>query len=60
MAEFPYQSFTLMKSQRGGDKLVEGGYTYGKQRRLGEVIRWLCEQRGSCKAILHTKGGEII
>ena len=48
MAEFPNQSFTLMKSQRGGDKLVEGGYTYGKQRRLGEGIHWLCEQRGSC------------
>ena len=60
MAEFPNHSFTLMKSQRGGDKLVEGGYTYGKQRRLGEVIHWLCEQRGSSKAILHTKGGEII
>ena len=59
MAEFP-QSFTLTRSQRGLYKLVEGGYMYGKQRRIGDVTHWLCEQRGLCKAIIHTQGGEII
>ena len=58
MSEF-FQSFTLTRSQRGLYKLVEG-YMYGKQRRIGDVTHWLCEQRGLCKAIIHTQGGEII
>ena len=33
---------------------------YCKHRRVGEITHWLCEQRGYCKAIIHTKGIEII
>ena len=53
MAELPSEYFTLTRSQRGAIKLVEGGYIYGKQRKIGEVTHWLCEQRGFCKAIIH-------
>ena len=27
---------------------------------MKEVSHWLCERRGSCKAIIHTKGLEIV
>ena len=40
--------------------MTEGGYFYGMQRRVGEVIHWQCEQRGVCKARVHTKGMEIV
>ena len=54
------QPFRLIKSQRGGNKLVERGYIYGVQRRAGEVTHWLCEKRGVCNAIIHTQGTEIV
>ena len=54
------QSFRLTKSQRGGEKLLERGYIYGMQRRAGDVTHWLCEQRGICKARIHTKGMEVV
>ena len=60
MTELPSEYFTLTRSQRGAMKLVEGGYIYGKQKKIGEVTHWLCEQRGFCKAIIHTKGAEIV
>ena len=60
MAEVHHPSFRLTRSQRGAEKLIEGGYIYGKQRRIGETTHWLCERRGLCKAIIHTKGLEII
>ena len=40
--------------------MAEGGYFYGMQRRVGELILWQCEQRGVCKARVHTKGMEIV
>ena len=52
--------FKLMKTQRGGNKLVERGYIYGGHRRVGEVTHWLCEKRGICNARIHTQGTEII
>ena len=54
------QPLRLIKSQRGGNKLVEGGYIYGVQRRVGEVTHWLCERRGICNARVHTQGMEIV
>ena len=60
MAEETSHSFRLTRSQRGAEKLIEGGYIYCKHRRVGEITHWLCEQRGYCKAIIHTKGIEII
>ena len=56
----PGQPFRLTRSQRGAEKLIEGGYSYGKQRRAGGVTHWLCERRGICKAIVHNQGMEII
>ncbi|KAI6649971.1 General transcription factor II-I-like [Oopsacas minuta] len=53
-------TFRLTKSQRGGDKLLEDGYSFGVQRRVGDVTHWLCEQRGVCKARVHTKGMVIV
>ncbi|KAI6651155.1 hypothetical protein LOD99_5506 [Oopsacas minuta] len=53
-------TFRLIKSQRGGDKLLEDGYLFGVQRRVGDVTHWLCEQRGVCKARVHTKGMVIV
>ncbi|KAI6649838.1 hypothetical protein LOD99_6388 [Oopsacas minuta] len=29
-------------------------------RRVGEITHWQCEQRGECKARIHTKGMEIV
>ena len=55
----PAQPFPLTRSQRGAEKLTEGCYSYGKQRRVGGVTLWLCE-RGLCKAIIHTQGMEIV
>ena len=57
MAELHHASFKLT---RGAEKLIEGGYIYGKQRRIGETTHWLCERRGLCRALIHTKGLEII
>ena len=60
MAQSHHQSFRLSISQRGAEKLIEGGYIYGKHRRIGETTHWLCVQRGLCKAIVHTQGFEIV
>ena len=38
--------FKIIKTQRGGNKLVERGYIYGEHRRVGEVTHWLCEKEG--------------
>ena len=56
----PDQPFRLIRSQRGGSKLVEGGYVYGVQRRVGEVTHWLSEKIGVCNARVHTQGTEIV
>ena len=55
-----HQPFKLIKSTRGGNKMIDGGFIYGQQRIVGEVIHWQCERRGVCKARVHTKGMEII
>ena len=34
MAEGHRPSFRLIRSQRGAKKLIEGGFIYGKQRRI--------------------------
>ena len=47
----PDQPFRLIRSQRGAEKLTEGGFSYGKQRRVGGVTHLLCERRGFCKAL---------
>ena len=33
---------------------------YAKQRRIGGTAHWLCQLRGLCRAILHTKGKYIV
>ncbi|KAI6651166.1 hypothetical protein LOD99_5517 [Oopsacas minuta] len=53
-------TFRLIKSQRGGDKLSESGFLFGVQGRVGDVTHWLCEQRGVCKARVHTKGMVVV
>ena len=60
MAEPPDQQFRLIRSERRCSKMTEGGYFYGMQRKVGEVIHWQREQRGVCKARVHTKGMEIV
>ena len=52
----PDQPFRLIKSCRGGEKLVEGDYLYDRQRRVGDVKHWQCVKRGICKARVLTKG----
>ncbi|KAI6647442.1 hypothetical protein LOD99_12438 [Oopsacas minuta] len=53
-------SFRLIRTNKGGQKLLEGGYVYLMHRRVGEMTHWQCEQRGECKARVHTKGIEIV
>ncbi|KAI6658769.1 hypothetical protein LOD99_15094 [Oopsacas minuta] len=53
-------SFRLIRTNNGGQKLLEGGYVYLMHRRVGEMKHWQCEQRGECKARVHTKGIEIV
>ena len=52
--------YKLIKSSRGGLKLLEGGYIYDKQRIHGELTHWQCEKKGVCKARLHTKEMSIM
>ena len=54
------QPFMLIKSTRGGKKMIDGGFINGQQRKVGEVIHWQCERSGVCKARVHTKGMQII
>ena len=56
----PDQPFRLIRSSRGGEKLVEGGYLDDRQRRVGDVKHWQCERRGVCKARVLTKGMEVV
>ena len=55
-----HQPCMLIKSTGGGNKMIDGGFIYGQQRKVGEVIHWQCERRGVCKARVHTKGMQII
>ena len=41
-----HQPFSLIMSTRGGNKMIDGAFIYGQQRRAGEVIHWQCEQGG--------------
>ena len=59
MSEFQ-QEFRLLQSSRGGYKLAENGFLYDKQRKVGDIIHWQCEQRSICKARLFTKHSEIV
>ena len=52
--------FKLIKSSRGGQKLIEGGFVFDKQRICSDVTHWQCEKKGECKARLHTKGMIIV
>ena len=60
ISENNHHSFSLIKLSKGGIKLIEGGFIYGQQRRVGEVVHWQCERRGICKARVHTKGSQIV
>ena len=60
ISENNHPSFTLIKSSKGGNKLIEGGFIYGQQRRVGEVVHWQCERRRVCKARVLTKGSQIV
>ena len=60
MATALHQTFRVIISQKGGQKMIEGGYMYGMQRRVNDVTHWQCEQRGVCKARVHTKGMDIV
>ena len=51
----PPESFRLTRSQRGAEKLTEGGYCYGKQRRVGDVTHGCVKKRGLCRAIFIRK-----
>ncbi|KAI6661256.1 hypothetical protein LOD99_10077 [Oopsacas minuta] len=53
-------SFRQIRTNKGGQKLLEGGYQYLTHRRVGKNSHWQCEQRGECKARVHTKGMEIV
>ena len=55
-----HQPCMLIKSTGGGNKMIDGGFIYGQQRKVVEVIHWQCERRGVCKARVHTKGMQII
>ena len=60
ISENNHQSFVSIKSSKGGCKLIEGGFVYGQQRRVREVVHWQCERRGICKARVHTQGSQIV
>ncbi|KAI6654510.1 hypothetical protein LOD99_906 [Oopsacas minuta] len=53
-------SFRLIRTSKGGQKLLEGGYLYLMHRRVGEMSDWQCEQGGESKARVHTKRMEIV
>ena len=40
--------------------MIEGGFVYGQQRRVGDVIHWQCERRGECKARVHTMDMQFV
>ncbi|KAI6652922.1 General transcription factor II-I-like [Oopsacas minuta] len=40
--------------------MMEGGYMYTVQRRIGDGVHWQCEEGGTCKSRLHTNGTEIV
>ena len=55
-----HNPFRLIKSSRGGFKLAENGFFYDKQRKVGDVVHWQCEQRSICKARIFTKDSDIV
>ncbi|KRY61775.1 hypothetical protein T11_2811, partial [Trichinella zimbabwensis] len=50
--------FTL--SQRGKRKVVFEGYSYVFDRATDAKELWRCEERGRCKARLHTVGDSVV
>ncbi|KAI6655701.1 hypothetical protein LOD99_1841 [Oopsacas minuta] len=47
------QPFRLIRTNRGA-------YVYTVQKRIGDVVHWQCEERGTCKARIHTQDTEIV
>ena len=39
-----HQPFMLIKSTRGGNKMIDGGCIYGEQWKVGEAIHLQCER----------------
>ena len=37
ISENNHQSFVVIKLSKGGNKMIEGGFGYGQQRRVGEA-----------------------
>ncbi|KAI6653123.1 hypothetical protein LOD99_3959 [Oopsacas minuta] len=60
MVEPPDQPFRLIKTIRRGSKMMEGGFMYTVQRRIGDVVHWQCKERGTCEARIHTKDTDIV
>ena len=56
MATAPHQTFKVIISQKGGQKMIEGGYMYGMRRRVNDVTHWQCEQRGFARREYILKG----
>ncbi|KAI6648643.1 hypothetical protein LOD99_8000 [Oopsacas minuta] len=50
----------LVKTIRGKDKATFQGFVYTLTKSSLDVQQWVCENRGTCKARMHTKGDEII
>ena len=55
-----HNPFRLIKSSRGGFKLAENAFLYDKQRKVGDIVHWQCEQRGICKARIFAKDSDIV
>ena len=50
----------LVETIRGKDKATFQGFVYTLTKSSLDVQQWVCENRGTCKARMHTKGDEII
>lgn len=52
----------FVKSIRGNDQLVVGGYRYSHNTTIGERINWRCSKRTSrrCKAVATTVGDVVV
>ncbi|KAI6655445.1 hypothetical protein LOD99_2280 [Oopsacas minuta] len=50
----------LIKTIRGKDKATFQGFVYTLTKSSLGVQQWVCENRGTCKACMYTKGDENI
>ena len=50
----------LVKTIRGKDKATFQGFVYTLTKSSLDVQQWVCENCGTCKARMHTKGDTVV